>query len=53
MRKPYSKPELERLLISSVEDILAGGSPETGYGDDDINDGIYEDGTSSDNGKWD
>lgn len=35
MRKPYSKPELERLLISSVEDILAGGSPETGFGDED------------------
>lgn len=31
MKKPYIKPELEKLLISSIEDVLEGAS----VGDDD------------------
>ena len=45
MKKTYIKPELERLLISSVEDILAGGSPETEVGDGDWN-------VNPDDDKW-
>lgn len=44
MKKPYIKPEFERLLITSVEDILAGTSYDDNAPDAD---------EDYDAGKWD
>lgn len=42
MKKPYIKPELECLLVSSAEDILSFVSP--GIVEDEVTDGEWETG---------